>query len=500
FSNDAPTPFATPIEASNAYAAHARAIILPAIEEPTLSRIQALLMITGHSWGAGEGRRAWMYLGMAVRMAQVIGIFDEGAQAKTRDEFVAAEEKRRTAWTCFLMDSLLSGGRGRRRALSADDMHIALPCDSANFTFGELVHCERINGFLADGGDTTIMTGKLGIVAHSMRVADVWGAVARWACSSRSEEELPWNPDSEIQFLLKSLDQWRLSLPARLQYSVFSLHAHSASEQGQAYCYMHSIYFMSLMFLHRSYLPYIPEAETGLKNIPGSPFDNQWLQWRARSREELLRVADQVCEMLEEMRSFGLFFLRGCVPWIGFTAYTAVGTMLYFYQFPDPYDDKVVIEKARDHVMNGAAFLKDMRGSWPMADTWRETIKQMQIFYSNIKTKGEQGVTRNQRFKMKNALIDYGALQPDSDNSSALPANGDHTEMPPLKSSTSPSEPQLDDLAPVVPVRPMQEDLFSMDLDMFDTEFNLDDADLEAAIADATQGFWANFPGEMELY
>lgn len=50
------------------------------------------------------------------------------------------------------------------------------------------------------------------------------------------------------------------------------------------------------------------------------------------------------------------------------------------------------------------------------------------------------------------------------------------------------------------PPRMIQEDFLSTDFDMFDTDFNLNDADLEAAIADATQGFWANFPGEMEIY
>jgi hypothetical protein len=366
-------------------------------------------MITGHSWGAGEGRRAWMYLGMAVRMAQVIGLFEESETSRTRDDFIVAEERRRTAWTAFLMDSLLSGGKGRRRSLGAHDMAIALPCDSENFNFGEPVYCERIDGSLPMDASPAVI-GKLGIVGHSMRVADVWGAVARWACSSLVEEELPWEPRSEIQVLLKSLDQWRLSLPDRLQYSVFSLHAHSASDQGQAYVYMHSIYFMSIMFLRRSYLP---EVEPGKKHDSGSPLDEQWLQWKARSRKELLKFVDRVCEMLDEMRSFGLFFLRGLVPWIGFTAYTAVGTMLYFHHFPDPSDDQDIINKAREHVVNGCAFLKDMRGSWPMADTWRETIKQMQIFYSNIKTKGEQGVTRNERREMKNAIIDYGALQPE---------------------------------------------------------------------------------------
>jgi len=375
FSNLAPAPFATPIEASNAYAAHAREILLPTIEEPTVSRIQALLMITGHSWGAGEGRRAWIYLGMAVRMAQVIGLFEESAPSRTRDEFVAAEEKRRTAWTCFLMDSLLSGGKGRRRSLSATDMQIALPCDSVNFNFGETVRCERLDGTLI-GESTAGPVGQLGIVAHSMRVADIWGGVARWACSSLVEDEMPWESDSEIQALLKALDCWRVSLPHRLAYSVFSLHCHSASDQGQAFCYQHSIYFMSIMFLHRPWIPDQADADVLHSNKQGfgAPIGKLRMQWQARSRKELLKTADQVCEMLEEMRSFGLFFLRGLVPWIGFTAYTAVGVMLYYYHFPDPEDDKNVTEKAREHVVNGCAFLKDMRGfvnagkkqlSWP---------------------------------------------------------------------------------------------------------------------------------------
>ncbi|KAK3044789.1 hypothetical protein LTS18_000352, partial [Coniosporium uncinatum] len=174
FSDKAPAPFKTPIEASNAYCAHARQILQPDIEQPTLGRIQALLMITGHSWGAGEGRRAWIYLGMAVRMAQVMGLFDESAYARKHNgsvssqEFIAAEEQRRTAWTCFLMDSLLSGGKGRKRTLNADDMQIQLPSDTDNFIFGEPVRCERLNGMLS--GDPGLgPVGELGIIAYSMR-------------------------------------------------------------------------------------------------------------------------------------------------------------------------------------------------------------------------------------------------------------------------------------------------------------------------------------------
>src|ERR1700761_1833204 len=197
FTTNVPPPYATAIEASNAFAAQARSVVLPNVELPTVSRIQALLMVTGHSWGAGEARQAWIYLGMAIRMAQILGLFEESQSSNSRQDFIDAEERRRTAWTCFLMDSLLSGGKRRVRALSIHDMRVQLPCDTDYFHFGEVVRCEMMDGSLPKG-PPSISIGSLGIVAYSMRVADIWGQVARWACSDKVEGELPWEPESEF--------------------------------------------------------------------------------------------------------------------------------------------------------------------------------------------------------------------------------------------------------------------------------------------------------------
>ena len=319
-------------------------------------------MLTGHSWGAGEGRRAWVYLGMAVRMCQVLGIFEENPSSQSRNAFIASEERRRTARTCFLMDSLLSGGKGRDRMLSAEKMRIQLPCESDSFNFGEPVTCEKIDGSLAEGPSLN-PRGGLGIVSYSMRVADIWGAVAKWACSTHTGNRPPWQPQSEFQYLLSRLDVWKDSLPKRLQFDLFILRAHSVSNQGQAYSYMHSIYFMSIIFLYRSYLP---EVEMQKARV-GDP---EWDQWSAWSSKKLVQVAEQVCEMLQEMRAFGLYFLRGLVPWIGFTIYTAVGTLLYFYHYPNIDDTSAQVEKRRMRIVEGCLFLKDMRQAWPMADNW----------------------------------------------------------------------------------------------------------------------------------
>ncbi|WAO89026.1 Zn(2)-C6 fungal-type domain-containing protein [Fusarium falciforme] len=497
FSQAAPPGYSSQVEASNTFATHARSMVLSLVDQPTVHRAQVLLMLTGHSWGAGEGRRAWVYLGMAVRMAQVLGLFEEPTSVTTRDDFIAAEERRRTAWTCFLMDSLLSGGKGRDRMLSADKMRIQLPCESDSFNFGELVICERLDGSLPEGPRLGEQ-GSLGIVAYSMRVADVWGAVAKWACTPHDNNQPPWQPQSDFQYLLSRLNVWKDSLPKRLQYELFLLRAHSVSNQGQAYCYMHCIYFMSVIFLYRSYLP---EVEMQKARVG----DQEWDQWSAWSSKELVEVAEQVCEMLQEMRAFGLYFLRGLVPWIGFTIYTAVGTMLYFYHFPNPGDTPHQIERRREHIVEGLLFLKDMRQAWPMADTWREKIKAMQIFYTNIKAEGDQAVTPSERREMRNAIIDYGALQPDPVRQPDAESNDEQvgssseafTQLPTRPKSATDGE---NDAAPTaVDFAPDQLNFIApADIDLFDTKFEFG-SNMHATFADTTQGFWESFPGSMDI-
>jgi hypothetical protein len=335
-------------------------------------------MLTGHDWGAGNGRRAWIYLGMAIRLVEVMELCQELKtpvnRAPTREEFIEAEVRRRTAWTCFLMDSLLSGGKGRKRSLYEEDMRVQLPCEREGFVFGEAVCTESLDGQLRMP-PLSRPVGELGIIAYSMRAANIWGKVARWACSDVVNAELPWSPSSEFTALVRELEAWKHGLPKRLQYDLFSLHSHNAVDQGQAYCYMHSIYFMSYMFLHRAYLPVLgPHTGPGVDDGPASynspEHKEMWKNWQKSSRCELFKESTMVLEMLDEMRTFGVYFLRGLVPWIGFTIYTAVGVMLYSFNFPSGDDDPRITEKARERVIGGCSFLKEMKNQWPMADTW----------------------------------------------------------------------------------------------------------------------------------
>lgn len=132
----------------------------------------------------------------------------------------------------------------------------------------------------------------------------------------------------------------------------------------------------------------------------------------------------------------------------------------------------------------------------------------MQIFYCNIK-KGEQIVTPNERREMRNAINDYGALQPspvhdnpDSDGPSVYgtPDKRHWTANDTTKSLQTASVAAVSVQSTLVSsfVEEDQRDAFTMDFNMFDTEFNID-VDLEAAQG-FWQGFWANFPGEVEVF
>ncbi|CAI6331643.1 unnamed protein product [Periconia digitata] len=514
FVKEPPPPFRSQIEASNAFAAHARQILQSDLETPSISRVQALLMLTGHDWGAGNGRRAWIYLGMAIRLVEVMDLTQELKAPKdrkpTREEFIEAEVRRRTAWTCFLMDSLLSGGKGRRRSLAADDMDIQLPCERESFVFGEPVCTESLNGRLLMP-PLSLAVGELGIIGYSLRAANIWGKVAKWACSQELKSQLPWESTSQFRQLIQELEDWKNTLPVRLQYDLFSLHSHNAVDQGQAYCYMHSIHFMSNMFLQRAYLPVLgPQVHSEEAPESYSEFSDQWKAWQKTSRRELFKEANQVLEMLEEMRTFGVFFLRGLVPWIGFTIYTAVGVMLYSFHFPSPEDDPRLAQQSRERVVNGCVFLKEMNNQWPMSETWFETIKRMQKYYRSVLGQGDS-VSPDERQVLRRAMVDYGALQPSpvqkptemkSDipeahilrppvsNEVAAIARGATLASPPVSAPTPNDYNTPINWNFIQNIPPLEEDTSNM-------TFNFSNADMEELMISATQDFWASFPGEV---
>lgn len=133
----------------------------------------------------------------------------------------------------------------------------------------------------------------------------------------------------------------------------------------------------------------------------------------------------------------------------------------------------------------------------------------MQIFYSNIKAGGEQAVTPNERREMRNAMVDYGALQPspvvdDQPQVEGNDAMGDATMSDAAQSADEQQQQQVVSEMPTH-AKTMESEVGAgvsfiapADTDLFDTYFELSSA-MHTSFADATQSFWEGFPGGMDI-
>lgn len=135
-----------------------------------LQRCQAMLMVGLHEWGMCRGAKAWLTVGLAIRGAQALGLqyeldlddepmsrslalsceaermgFDSSRKASNvsttseEDAFVEQEIRRRTFWSCYIMDRYLSSGKYRPQMLHAKELRIQLPASERSFLFGEKV-------------------------------------------------------------------------------------------------------------------------------------------------------------------------------------------------------------------------------------------------------------------------------------------------------------------------------------------------------------------------
>ena len=135
----------------------------------------------------------------------------------------------------------------------------------------------------------------------------------------------------------------------------------------------------------------------------------------------------------------------------------------------------------------------------------------MHIFYSNVMSKGDESISQNTRRQMRNTIIDYGALQASPVQGSTYgPGSGENVSAsgPGLYLPNTPCSLMLQDTADVG--RPTQAEapsmdaqqgsvnLLSIDGNIFDSNFDVTAA-MQEYLADATQGFWADFPGSMEI-
>ena len=254
---------ADPVIASDYYATALKSLLVGTkgvyIGQPNLQKIQALLMLGLHEWGMCKGIKAWIHVGLAIRMAQAMGLQFEDTldneplalssamrieaqhlgvgprpesplDPSSSQAFIEEEVRRRTFWSCFIMDRYLSSGKYRPAMLNAEEIRIQLPSSEKAFAFGERVctgllnlDCsgtggrarrrafafsdERRSSFAEDDNNPNRRQRQISddsredasrnerldipcefgveecILSRFIRMVEIWGKIAKWSCA-----------------------------------------------------------------------------------------------------------------------------------------------------------------------------------------------------------------------------------------------------------------------------------------------------------------------------
>ena len=121
--------------AGDSYFESAKVILASTYSTPRIGTCQALLLLCYREIGIGAMAQAWIYMRMAVTMAQDLGMHKTaekwrrtGVNMFTRAEL---QERRRIWYACIVMDKYISSYIGRPVAVSARDFDTELPSEDA---------------------------------------------------------------------------------------------------------------------------------------------------------------------------------------------------------------------------------------------------------------------------------------------------------------------------------------------------------------------------------
>lgn len=387
-----------------------------------IERTQATLMLGLHEWGMCRGGKAWLTVGMAIRAAQAMGLqyeldlddepmsrshvlsceaerlglgssrMNSTSGAKTEeDAFIQQEIRRRTFWSCYIMDRYLSSGKYRPQMLHAHELRIQLPASERSFLFAEKVRTlmlgedehtvaraevqsHRQQSVMLGTGNTPEPNmvpspkqesdeekGRLetgpdeGLVSRYVKILETYGRVVQWSCAggrrsvsiihsessgtndmNRTEEHPPWDPRCQWNKLHKQCLDFKASLPRQHALTPQNTQAHISLKTSTPYTLVHTVYLLCQIILHREYVPFIPircakpEGPLDKPLFPPSEYNVPHGFWEDSARE-CFRAAREIMDLVGSCQEWNALVET---PIVGFAIYTVAFVGVYCMNFP----------------------------------------------------------------------------------------------------------------------------------------------------------------------
>jgi hypothetical protein len=252
-----------PPEYGQAFAQRAKSAIPDALTCPSVAVVQAALLLAYDEFGASRDSGLWMYLGIAIRMAQDLGmqtleglkyegrdgptpisvkteeIRQPGGTANTsktttdnaeeQEQRAAERERLDTFWSVFFLDRVISSGTGRPVTLRDRDIEISFP---------SLDEVDPISGW------------PLPFPAL-IRIIHLYGRVTDLINRIRDTTDISDDLQKQLASLEDRLTLIYQNLSPRLHFNAVNFQQYVKFNQGTNFLLMHCWFHVLIVLLHQ---------------------------------------------------------------------------------------------------------------------------------------------------------------------------------------------------------------------------------------------------------
>lgn len=224
--------------------------------EPTIPNIQTSLILALRYFLHEADQTAWILVGSAIRMALALGLDIETDTAFPAPE---REVRRRTLWSCFIMDRIMSFAAKRPFALPMPSKGLQLPCPEIAFRSAE--NFIGISIHSSSKPETMLLEDNISgynILSYLIVAVRLWeGIVELWIAGGRRgfRDNSP-SPGSILYAREQAVVRWLDNLPNKMRWNSQNYNLHRSLRQEACFVTIHLILHHALCLIHQEYLPH----------------------------------------------------------------------------------------------------------------------------------------------------------------------------------------------------------------------------------------------------
>ncbi|KAI0397239.1 hypothetical protein F5Y17DRAFT_389999 [Xylariaceae sp. FL0594] len=372
---------------------------------PSLCLIQCFLIMAIYEWGENSGYNAWMYAGIAARMALAYRATKAGTNEPDwkSTSAILSEVEIRTLWTAFAIDKVMSCGKQRPAIMKAEDIDVRLPQSEEDFIFGtEPQALLRYEDLVSDKSLRRHGFSSGSHFCILVRGLDIWHQIHSWIVDGgrklphmTESDNCPWKPTSQWAKLKGQLRAWREDVDPRLRYPETKVAAHVHFGQGEAFAYINLLYYLGTAFLCREFKPFLPIMEREPRGPIDPPFfcEEAPPDWWRQNSDELFDAVAKISHIMRDLNDLGTPLYT---PFSGLCVFTAAVMNDYVVAFPAMHRAEET-RLRRQLAAENQADLERIAKLWKLGEKWLDVFVATRNLYDRVLNSRSQPV-RSSRY------------------------------------------------------------------------------------------------------